>query len=111
MSLISTGSMSLDSTFKQNFYSLDRKKVGGADRAVEYEKLLVQWIEEKFYQIQVIVSFFLQFLQVSYLFLEIQRPHSKIPPLQSLSILYVIEEQIWTNRKRVLSKEDMSVHT
>jgi hypothetical protein len=36
------------------FIYLYRKKVGGPDRAVEYEKLLVEWIEEKYYQIQVL---------------------------------------------------------
>jgi hypothetical protein len=40
------------------FYLFYRKKVGGADRAVEYEKLLVQWIEEKFYQIQVLLPLY-----------------------------------------------------
>jgi hypothetical protein len=37
------------------FIYLYRKKVGGPDRAVEYEKLLVEWIEEKYYQIQVLI--------------------------------------------------------
>jgi hypothetical protein len=37
------------------FDSLYRKKVGGADRAAEYEKLLVQWIDEKFYEIKVCI--------------------------------------------------------
>jgi hypothetical protein len=36
------------------FIYLYRKKVGGPERAVEYEKLLVEWIEEKYYQIQVL---------------------------------------------------------
>jgi hypothetical protein len=71
MSLISAGSISLNRTFKQNFYSLHRKKVGGADRAVEYEKLLVQWIEEKFYQIQVLqyCLFIMQFMKVPCFFM------------------------------------------
>jgi hypothetical protein len=44
--------------FKHHLNTPYRKKVGGADRAVEYEKLLVQWIEEKFYQIQVLLPLY-----------------------------------------------------
>jgi hypothetical protein len=91
MSLISAGSISLDSTFKQNFYSLNRKKVGGAERAVEYEKLLVQWIEEKFYQIQVILSLYCAILQVPCLFMEI--PTSKFQNSTSSKFKHFIRKR------------------